>query len=368
MNLMRRAVRAFTLIEMLTVIAIIGILAGILIPTVQVAMKKARIVTASADVSNLSQAATAYNLDFGAFPPDQRPANPSDTVPANQDPFPANLNPNECLMWYLSMQYANGSSTTQTATGYPANWSCPPGNDVAGDWTPASATAVFSRVNAGPYFDMKAKQKKSWTFDSQGNAYYDFVDPWGRPYMYRAYPLSASASAVVSGNTVTVTLSNPACVWNLAPTTPSPASPAGPPWPVNTPGYNYFNANLNGTYGSIQLTGFSVPALNGTFTIQSSSGSTVTFTLSPGPGNGTYSGTYSFRLHNPQTCDIYSLGPYGVTRAASMPYRGEWKPVDASSLSSWVLVWGTPGDGNDVNSPSGNIITNSQYQDNICNW
>ena len=64
------AVRAFTLIEMLTVIAIIGILAAILIPIVQVAMKKARIATASADVSNLTQAATAYSLDFGAFPPD----------------------------------------------------------------------------------------------------------------------------------------------------------------------------------------------------------------------------------------------------------------------------------------------------------
>ena len=64
------AVRAFTLVEMLTVIAIIGILAAILIPTVSTAMKNARIATAKADVSKLTQAATAYNLDFGAFPPD----------------------------------------------------------------------------------------------------------------------------------------------------------------------------------------------------------------------------------------------------------------------------------------------------------
>ena len=64
------AVRAFTLIEMLTVIAIIGILAAILITTVPIAMRKARIATANADVSNLTQAATAYSLDFGAFPPD----------------------------------------------------------------------------------------------------------------------------------------------------------------------------------------------------------------------------------------------------------------------------------------------------------
>jgi type II secretory pathway pseudopilin PulG len=332
---------------MLTVIAIIGILAAILVPTVMVAMKKARMVTASADISHLYQAATAYNLDFGAFPPDN-----SAGLVANGVTFPSTLNPNECLIWFLTSTYSSSS----TAAGWPPA--------SGSGWDPTTASTVFSRLNCGPYFDMKAKQKT----DRDGNGFYEFNDPWGRPYLYRAYPLTASASAAVSGNTVTVTLSNPACVWNLAPTTSTPALPPGPPWPVNTPGYNYINANLNGTYGSIQLTGFSVPALNGTFTIQSSSGSTVTFTLSPGPGNGTYSGTYSFPLHNSQTCDIYSLGPYGVTRAASMPFRGEWKPVDASTMSSWVLVWGTPGDGNDITSTNGNILTNILYQDNICNW
>jgi hypothetical protein len=75
-----------------------------------------------------------------------------------------------------------------------------------------------------------------------------------------------------------------------------------------------------------------------------------------------------FALHNPQTCDVYSLGPYGLTRAANMPSGGEWKPVDATTLGYWPQVWGTSADGNDINSTSGNVITDSRYQDNISNW
>jgi hypothetical protein len=104
------------------------------------------------------------------------------------------------------------------------------------------------------------------------------------------------------------------------------------------------------------------------------------------------SGTYSFPLHNKQGCDIYSLGPHGLTRGATVPlpavnglFGSEWKPThggslvkggqvsvapwnDPTSLDAWVQVWGTPGDGNDVNSPNGNVMTNPIYQDNICNW
>jgi type II secretory pathway pseudopilin PulG len=346
---------------MLTVIAIIGVLAGILIPTVQVAMKKARMVTASADVSHLYQAATAYNLDFGAFPPDQ----PFDSSGNVFVPFPSTLNPNELLMWYLTRQYSNGNLAAGYPAGYPANWSVPPAYDTVGGWTPTTATAVFSRVNAGPYFDMKVKQRRSWTFDSSNNPYYDFVDPWGRPYMYRAYPLSGSATVSTSGNTATISLSPPLGNGNIT--------------------YNVSNLQTSGgsTVGSIQLTG----ALNGTYTYQATGSSTVSITNNNLPSLTNAPCQYSFPLHNQQTCDIYSLGPYGLTRAASMPIArwgtppppqvwtpSEWKPThggapyDNTSLDAWPLVWGTSGDGNDINSTGGNTIVNVLYQDNICNW
>ena len=406
-------VRAFTLIEMLTVVAIIGILAAILIPTVQIAMRKARVVVATADVSNLNQAATAYNLDFGAFPPDctafwTPQDNPFPAAFTTSSPNQPSLNPNELLMWYLTMQFTTGQPTynaaTSTysypATGYPAGY---PGTDAFGDWTPSSATMVFSRVNSGPYFDMKAKQKVSLYSPSDSRAgFYDFMDPWGRPYMYRAYPQSAGATVeAVSGTAVKLTLSN---------LNPNPNS--GGSYPTTT-----INGNIYGTYfftgvgslnyklnysnsiGSIQLTGFtSNAAFNGTYAFPASNipaawlpgGSDpigpnqVTLTAANPPNSGD-SGQYVFPLHNKQTCDIYSLGPYGLTRAASMPTANgaasEWKPthggsmadptspwLDPTSLDAWPQVWGTPGDGNDINSTNGNIIINSTYQDNICNW
>jgi type II secretory pathway pseudopilin PulG len=434
---------------MLTVVAIIGILAAILIPTVQIALRKARVASATSDVSNLSQAATAYNLDFGAFPPDstafwtvqgQQSDNPFPGAWSNPStnpwigpvaPFITPLNPNELLVWYLTTQYSTGQYNTVTnsypAVGYPAGY---PGTDASGDWTPSAASVVFSRVNSGPYFDMKAKQKT----DVNQNGYYEFMDPWGRPYMYRAYPQSAQVASAgapqenSSGSyTVTLTLDD---LWAYSPAQGSyaynPATYNGyngytyyngycypqygsPPPPNNTLSIFSTDMNLAGAtpqggaiQGSIQLSGFIPSGYNGTFPFVGGPNGTVnvTFPTNPGAvtssyGGGSYCGLYTFPLHNPQSCDIYSLGPYGLTRGASTPNANgapsAWKPthggtppngppptpptpppippwLDPTSLDAWTQVWGTPGDGNDINLSTGNILSDTKYQDNICNW
>ena len=252
---------------MLTVIAIIGILAAILIPTVQMPWPKARTATANADVSKLYQAATAYNLDFGAFPPDctgfwgtaQEP--PDCPFPGAWSgysaPYNTSLNPNELMMWYLTMQYSTGQfnpvTNTYPAIGYPAGWnftlpSPPPPADLVGDWNPSNAIVVLSHgVNAGPYFDLKAKQKT----DVNANGFWEFMDPWGRPYMYRAYPQWAWVqSATYSASapwTVTLTLNDITL----------PGYGGLPPTVYNgysyVSGYNFYTASpLAGTTGAIQ--------------------------------------------------------------------------------------------------------------------
>ena len=405
-------IRGFTLVEMLTVIAIIGILAAILITAVPVVMRKARSATASADITHLTQAATSYNLDFGAFPPDCTAfCTPEDA------PFPGAwntnqnyllqtpLNPNELLVWYLTMQYSAGGQPTYNsvsntwtypAVGYPLGY--PAIADQYADWFPSLASVVFSRgINAGPYFDLKARQKT----DVNQNGFYEFMDPWGRPYMYRAYPQSALVTNIVSVNGATVVLALGSIV--------DPNPNAGAFGAYN--GYTYWNeypfftnGPLASTTGSIQLSGFTNSYYNGTFAFQgvpynstnNPNNNQVTMTLPAAPGptnqistNPVAYGYYTFPLHNKQSCDIYSLGPYGLTRAASsMPSSSnvpqEWKPthggvlgnpppatppsLDPSSLDAWPQVWGTPGDGNDINSTNGNIIVNVMYQDNICNW
>lgn len=60
--------RGFTLIEMLVVIVIIMILAGLLIPTVMRAICNGKAGSMKSLLSSLEQAAKAYEVDTGAYP------------------------------------------------------------------------------------------------------------------------------------------------------------------------------------------------------------------------------------------------------------------------------------------------------------
>jgi len=62
--------RAFTLVELLVAIAIIGILMGIAIPAITAALRTARESSVRTEVETLSQAIEAYKLKYGDYPPD----------------------------------------------------------------------------------------------------------------------------------------------------------------------------------------------------------------------------------------------------------------------------------------------------------
>jgi len=66
----RRFKSAFTLIELLTVIAIIGILAAIFIPTIGSALDKAKRAVDAANLREIVKAATIYGQDNGGSLPD----------------------------------------------------------------------------------------------------------------------------------------------------------------------------------------------------------------------------------------------------------------------------------------------------------
>jgi type II secretion system protein G len=70
MPLLLRPSRAFTLIELLIVVAIIAILAAIAVPNFLEAQVRSKVSRVKSDVRSLATAMEAYHSDFNAYPPE----------------------------------------------------------------------------------------------------------------------------------------------------------------------------------------------------------------------------------------------------------------------------------------------------------
>lgn len=105
-----RRQRGFTLIELMVVLAIIGVLAALIVPNVLGRADDARITAARTDVGNLMQALKLYKLDNQRFPSGEQGLNAlmlkptTEPVPGNWKPYLDKL-PND--PWGRPYQYMN---------------------------------------------------------------------------------------------------------------------------------------------------------------------------------------------------------------------------------------------------------------------
>jgi general secretion pathway protein G len=102
----------FTLIEVMVVIAIIGIMASLIVPRIMSKPDEARVIAAKQDIGTIVQALKLYRLDIGRYPTSQQGLQALVEKPS-VEPVPQNWKPGGYLEklpkdpWGNTYQYTN---------------------------------------------------------------------------------------------------------------------------------------------------------------------------------------------------------------------------------------------------------------------
>ena len=102
----------FTLIEVMVVIAIIGIMATLIVPQIMSKPNEARVIAAKQDISSIVQALKLYRLDNSRYPTTEQGLFALVAKPTSE-PIPQNWKPNGYVdrlpkdPWGFAYQYSN---------------------------------------------------------------------------------------------------------------------------------------------------------------------------------------------------------------------------------------------------------------------
>ena len=174
----------FTLVELLVVIGIISVLAGLLIPLAGMARKRALIAKAKTNISTICTALEAYNTLTGMYPNGAQPGM------AKDDPWAL----------FLALYTGNpkiGGSRENHLDGWPP--------EAIGVWS-----GTFQQTYNQPTDDQL-------DFTSGLRGKFVFLDPWGRAYHYAEYDSRAQNNRVVSGGQLKAHGGQKYAIWSDGP-------------------------------------------------------------------------------------------------------------------------------------------------------
>ncbi len=163
--------KAFTLIELLTVIAIIGVLAGLLFPAIKSALQKAEIAQAQNDVKNIEAAVKAFYTEYGKWPN----AWPPTISPINDVSYGAIAN--------------SGTYNANSSRGYYENYwlmdvlrAIPDSGSLSCGNGGTLSSPLTTPINSRGIVFLTVPPKSLRIVTPNANNSPDYVDPWGNPY------------------------------------------------------------------------------------------------------------------------------------------------------------------------------------------
>lgn len=142
-------ISGFTVIEMLVVITVISILAGILLPSLGTAQKRAKMTRTQGIIDSITMALKQYRTDYVAYPPDS-------DIPTISSGTPTTAT---CVYYYSAATFIAGENS--------------------------------NNISAGPYMEYRQKDKEITTqqadMDGDGTSddtLFEIVDAWGNPLIF----------------------------------------------------------------------------------------------------------------------------------------------------------------------------------------
>jgi prepilin-type N-terminal cleavage/methylation domain-containing protein len=184
----RRLRRSFTLVEMLVVVVIIGILAGLITAAAVVAQRTARNTVIVAEIGEMDTAIKAFKEKLGDYPPDGTDPQAvtrflARAFPQYRGALPATvtLNPASSLVFWLGGPL--------DASGLPTGFSANPRNPFD-----------TSQSKIGPFFEFDRTRLKS---DAAGGGLRYLPpnsNPQSEPYVYFRAKVDGTGNPAYSGN------------------------------------------------------------------------------------------------------------------------------------------------------------------------